>query len=315
MATGSTTYSSYQVPVSTNRISRSWRRSSPFLYLVPAIAYLCATLLYPVFSNVNMSLHHVDVSTFLAGSWPWAGLDNYRTLLDDPAFANAVRLSILFTAGSLVFQFSIGLLLALLFHAPFPGNSIFRSLLLLGWLMPTVLSGSVFRWMLDGDYGIVNYALKTIGLIIDTNQYWLIDTRTALAGTILANIRVGIPFNMLLLLAGLQAIPTTLYEAASIDGANGVQRFRSITLPMLRPVALSVVLLGLIYTFKVFDLIYIMTGGGPVSATSVLPLYTYEQTFEFFQFGVGAASSMMLLLGMLAVAVGYIALSRREETV
>jgi multiple sugar transport system permease protein len=278
------------------------------------IAYLCATLLYPILSNVNMSLHHIDVSTFLAGSWAWAGLDNYRTLVDDPAFWNAARLSIIFTAGSMVFQFSIGLLLALLFHSPFPGNSIFRSLLLLGWLMPTVLSGSVFRWMLDGDYGIVNYALRTIRLI-DTNQYWLIDTQTALAGTIPAIIWVGIPFNMLLLLAGLQAIPPVLYEAASIDGANGWQRFRSITLPMLLPVALSVVLLGLIYTFKVFDLIYIMTGGGPVSATSVLPIYTYEQTFEFFQFGVGAASSMMLLLGMLVVAVGYIALSRREETV
>lgn len=108
---------------------------------------------------------------------------------------------------------------------------------------------------------------------------------------------------------------TTVDFPAEEMARIGVQRFRSITLPMLRPVALSVVLLGLIYTFKVFDLIYIMTGGGPVSATSVLPLYTYEQTFEFFQFGVGAASSMMLLLGMLAVAVGYIALSRREETV
>lgn len=314
MASGQTTYSDYRVPMVTNRTSRIWRRSSPFLYLVPAIVYLFATLLYPIFSNINMSLHHVDVSTFLAGSWPWAGLDNYRTLLDDPAFANAVGLSILFTAGSLVFQFSIGLLLALLFHSPFPGNSIFRSLLLLGWLMPTVLSGSVFRWMFDGDVGIVNYTLRAVGLI-DANQYWLIDPKTAMVGTIVANIWVGIPFNMLLLLAGLQAIPTTLYEAASIDGASGPQRFWTITLPMLRPVALSVALLGLIYTFKVFDLIYIMTGGGPVNATSVLPIYIYEQTFQFFQFGVGAASSMMLLLGMLIVAVGYIALSRREETV
>jgi multiple sugar transport system permease protein len=289
-----------------------WRSLGPYFYLIPAIAYLAVTLLYPIYSNLRMSLHDVTVSTFLAGDQAWTGLENYRVLFDDPAFWNAVRLSLIFTAGSLVFQFSIGLALALLFNSPFPGNNVLRSFMLLGWLMPTILSGSIFRWMLDGDYGIVNYLLKSVGLL-DENQYWLIDPGTALAGTIVANIWIGIPFNMLLLLAGLQAIPTTLYEAASLDGASGWKQFWTITLPLLRPVALSVLLLGLIYTFKVFDLIYIMTGGGPVDVTTVLPIYAYQQTFQFFNFGVGAAAAIVLLLGMLAIAVAYIWLSQREE--
>jgi multiple sugar transport system permease protein len=288
------------------------RQLGAYAFLVPAFAYLAVTMLYPVYSNVRMSLHDVNVGTFLAGNAPWIGLANYRALFSDPAFWKAVRLSIAFTAGSLVFQFSFGFLLALLFSRPFPGSGFLRSMLLLGWLMPTIVSGSIFRWMLDGDFGVINYALKNVGLI-DSNQYWLIDPGTALIGTIIANIWVGIPFNMLLILAGLHQIPPTLYEAASIDGATAWRRFWSITLPLMRPVSLSIVLLGLIYTFKVFDLIYIMTRGGPVDATTVLPIYTYQLTFQFFLFGKGAAAATVLLVGLLGIAVAYLVLSRREE--
>lgn len=308
----STSVSERGFVVPSSQRSRVWRRATPYLYLLPAIMYLGVTLFYPIYSNLRMSVYDVNVATFLSGDQPWAGVENYRVLFADPAFWNAVRLSLLFTAGSLVFQFAIGLLLALLFNSPFPGNNLLRSLLLLGWLMPTILSGSVFRWMLDGDYGIINYILRNLG-VLSENQYWLIDTKTALVGTIVANIWVGVPFNMLLLLAGLQSISPTLYEAASLDGANGWKQFWTITLPLLRPVALSVLLLGLIYTFKVFDLIYIMTAGGPVDATSVLPIYIYEQTFQFFNFSIGAASSVMLLVGMVILAIGYLWLSRREE--
>jgi len=290
------------------------RRAGAYLFLLPALAYLAATMLYPIYSNVRMSVHDVTVTTFLGNSAPFTGLDNYRALFSDPAFWKAVRLSLAFTAGSLVFQFAIGFLLALLFTQPFPGSNLLRSLLLLGWLLPTIVSGSIYRWMLDGDYGVINYALRSLGLI-DEPRYWLIDVKTALAGTILANIWVGIPFNMLLLLAGLQQISPTLYEAASIDGANAWRRFWSITLPLMRPVSLSVVLLGLIYTFKVFDLIYIMTGGGPVDATTVLPIYTYQLTFQFFLFGKGAAAATVLLIALLGVAVGYLWFSRREEVI
>jgi multiple sugar transport system permease protein len=298
-------------PVPRSRAVR-WYKHAGYLFLLPSVLYICATMLYPVAYNVRMSMEDVNIRTFLSGDAPFIGLDNYRTVIDSPDFRHAIGISLIFTAGSLLFQFTLGFALALFFNQPFPGNGAIRALFLLGWLLPTVVSGSVFRWMLDGDFGVINYALRELNLI-DTPRYWLIDPDTALTGTIIANIWVGIPFNMVLLLAGLQSIPQTLYEAASVDGANAWQRFRSLTLPLMRPVSLSVLLLGIIYTFKVFDLIYVMTAGGPVDATTVMPIYAYQLTFEFFRFGQGAAAATLLLLGLSGVAITYLWWSRREE--
>jgi multiple sugar transport system permease protein len=289
-----------------------WRKAGGYLFVLPAVAYIALTMLYPVAYNIRMSVEDVNIQTFLSGDAPFVGLDNYRTVIHDAAFRHAISISLIFTAGSLLFQFTLGFALALFFNRPFPGNGTIRSLFILAWVLPTVVSGSVFRWMLDGDFGVLNYALRELSLI-DRPRYWLIDPDTALAGTVLANIWVGIPFNMLLLLAGLQSIPPTLYEAASVDGANAWQRFRSLTLPLMRPVSLSVLLLGIIYTFKVFDLIYVMTAGGPVDATTVLPIYAYQLTFEFFRFGQGAAAATLLLGGLIGVAIAYLWWTRREE--
>jgi multiple sugar transport system permease protein len=307
------TIAEMSLPRSLAAARRPRLRIGDYLFLLPAFVYVCATMLYPVYSNVRMSLFNVDVMTFLNGQAPFVGLGNYQKLLGDPAFRNAMWLSLLFTCGSLLFQFTIGFALALFFNRPFPGNGALRAMLLLAWLLPTVVSGSLFRWMLDGDYGVLNFALVQLGLL-ERGRYWLIEPQTALAGTILANIWVGIPFNMALLLAGLQGISPVLYEAASVDGAGRWQQFRSLTLPLMRPVALSVLLLGLIYTFKVFDLIYVMTGGGPVDATTVLPIYTYKLSFGFFRFGDGAAAATVLLAALLVVALLYLWAARREET-
>jgi multiple sugar transport system permease protein len=215
-----------------------------------------------------------------------------------------------FTIACIALQFSIGLALAMFFVKPFPGASTMRALLVLGWLLPGVVTGNLFRWMLDGDYGVITWLVSTVGL---GDHAWLVNPDAALWAAVATNVWVGIPFNMILLLPALQAIPQGLYEAAEIDGAGAWQRFRHITIPLLRPAALSVILLGVIYTFKVFDLIYVLTGGGPVDATTVLPIYIFEISLEFFRFGEGAAASTLLLLGMLAVAAGYLWLIRREE--
>lgn len=283
-----------------------------YLFVLPAVLYILVTMVYPIFYNVRMSFQDVTISTFLSDNATWAGLDNYRTLIDDSAFWYSLRLSVYFTLFSLIGQLTIGFALALFFSKPFPGNGILRAFLLVGWMLPTVITGGLFRFILDGDFGVLNYALQELNLL-DRPQFWLVDPDTALAGTILANIWVGIPFNMVLLLSGLQGINRDLYEAASVDGANAVQRFRSITLPLMMPVALSVVLLGLIYTFKVFDLIYVMTAGGPVNATTVLPIKAYQQTFQFFNFSTGAATNSVILLLLLVVAGFYLWWTRREE--
>ena len=300
------------LPPTAYRLPPAVLRLTGYLFLLPALIYIGLTMLYPVGYNLRMSFQDVNIGTFLSGDAPWIGVDNYRRLIDDQVFRTALGRSLVFTAGSLVFQFSIGFALALFFNRPFPGNGLLRALMLLAWLLPTVVSGSLFRWMLDGDFGIVNHGLERLGLISES-RYWLLDPGTAMPGVVLANIWVGIPFNMVLLLAGLQSIPTTLYEAASVDGANAWQRFRSLTLPLMRPVSLSVLLLGIIYTFKVFDLVYVMTKGGPVDATTTLPIWTYMLTFSFFRFGEGAAAATLLLVGLVGVAAAYLWLTRREE--
>lgn len=288
------------------------RQLGRYLFVVPALLYITLTMIYPVVSNLRMSVFDVTVTTFLANNAAFVGFQNYASVISNPAFQKAVSLSFLFTLGSLLFQFTIGFALAVFFNRPFPGNGILRALLLLGWMLPTVVSGSIFRWMLDGSFGVFNFFLQGVGLL-QGPRFWLTDPQTALLGTIIANIWVGIPFNMILLLPGLQSISPSLYEAAGIDGASSWQSFRYITLPMMRPVALSVLLLGIIYTFKVFDIVYIMTGGGPVDATTVLPIYVFNLSFSFFRFGQGAAAAILLLLALTIVAIAYLWLSRQEE--
>jgi multiple sugar transport system permease protein len=285
------------------------RVGAPYLYVLPALLLLAAVELYPIAYNVRNSLTELNVQTFLSGQDEWIGLRNYSRVLSDEAFIHAVGVSMVFTAASIALQFSLGLALALFFLRTFPGSTVLRALLVLGWLLPAVVSGNLFRWLLDGDSGVVVWLFSTLGL---GDHAWLTDPDEALWAAIAANVWVGIPFNMLLLLPGLQAIPDELYDAAEVDGANAWQRFRYITVPLLRPVALIVLVLGVIYTFKVFDLVFVLTGGGPVDATRVLPIYIYDLSLRFFRFGEAAAASTLLLLAMLAIGAAYLWLARRE---
>ena len=286
-------------------------RVGDYLFVVPAMVFVVAILLYPLGYQLYMSVYGVTLGNFLAGNAPFVGLEQYREVATDSRFHHALWITLVFTVSCLVFQFTIGLALALFFNRAFPGGGIMRALMLLGWMIPLVVSGNLWRWMLNGQYGVINLLLNVGPL--DLGRDWLTGPTTALIGVIVANIWVGIPFNMVLLLAGLQGIPLTLYEAARVDGANPVQRFFYITLPQLRPVIIIVLLLGFIYTFKVFDLIFVMTAGGPVSATEVLPIYIYDIFFEFFRFGQGAAASILVLVLPILLSVFYLRLLRREE--
>jgi multiple sugar transport system permease protein len=290
---------------------RARRAAAPYLYIAPALLFLVCLAFYPIFYNVRTSLTGLDVGTFLSGDAPFVGLDNYTKVLGDDAFLHAVGVSALFTVACIVLQFTIGLALAMFFARPFPGSTVLRALLIVGWLLPGVVSGNLFRFLLDGDSGVFPWAVQGVGL---GQHAWLTDPGAALWAAVATNVWVGIPFNMILLLPGLQAIPDELYEAAAIDGAGAWQRFRFITAPLLRPVALSVILLGVIYTFKVFDVVYVLTGGGPVDATTVLPIEVYNVSLKFFRFGEGAAESTLLLLAMLVVAGFYLVIQRRETS-
>lgn len=288
------------------------KRIGPYLFLAPALLFLAIFLLYPVATMLIFSFSEVNIGSLLSGVTPFVGLKNYQTVLSDPLFLSTLKISLLFTAGSLVFQFSLGFLLALLFNERFPGASVMRGLVMVAWMLPIVVSGTIFRWMLQADAGVINHLLRSIGLIDDPIQ-WLSNPSVALWSVIIANIWVGIPFNMSLLLAGLQGISGSLYEAARVDGANALNRFRYVTLPLMRSTSLTVLVLGFIYTLNVFDLIFIMTSGGPANATEPMSMYAYRVAFSQFDLGQGSAVATLMFLLLLAGSVLYLYLIRREE--
>ena len=208
--------------------------------------------------------------------------------------------------------FAVGLGLALLFHREFRGRNVLRALLLLAWILPTVVSANVWRWLLDGSYGLLNAALSGLGLL-DRDLFWLGEPNPALLAVTVATAWSFAPFAMILLAAGLQGISPTYYEAARIDGASAWQQFRSLTFPLLRPVSLTVTLLIFIFTFKTFDTIFLMTGGGPGNATETLPVYAYNEAFEFSRFDTAAVATTVLMVISIALALIYFRALRSEE--
>ncbi|HEX2913202.1 MAG TPA: sugar ABC transporter permease [Chloroflexia bacterium] len=288
------------------------KKSGPYLFLLPAILFLLVFLVYPVTSMVLFSFQEVNLRTLASGDTPFVGFDNYSKPLNDPNFLSSLVTSLIFTVGSIFFQYTIGFLLALLFNKKFPMVGLMKSLVMVAWMLPVVVSGTIFKWMLQSDSGVINFFLQSLGLTSQSIA-WLTDPNVALWGTIIANIWIGIPFNMVLLLAGLQNISPSLYEAAVIDGANSMQKFSYLTFPLMRSTTLTVITLGFIYTLNVFDLVYVMTGGGPTNATEVLPIYTYRITFGQFDIGMGAAVACLMLLILLVVSGVYLALIRKEE--
>lgn len=278
----------------------------------PAILYIAVFLAFPLLYNMYLSVTDAQGANLISGNLQFIGTENYGTVLRDPDFWHSALLSMIFTIACLVLQYIFGFALALFFRKPFPGNGPIRALLLVGWILPPVVTATVFRWMFDSDYGVLNHFLVSTGMV-DEPVRWLSQGATAMAAVIIANLWVGIPFNMLLLLSGLHLIDDVLYEAAAVDGASKWRQFTSITFPLMRPVSISVLLLGVINTYKVFDLIYTMTRGGPVNSTTTLPIYTYLETFSFFQFGTGAAASALTLVLPLALSYFYVKSLNEEE--
>lgn len=282
-------------------------------FLAPVVIYLVAFYAWPLYRNLDLSLRHYTVRSFVQGGAEFSGLDNYRTVVENPTFGPALLHTVLFTGVSLVFQFSIGLALAVFFSQHFRLSATLRALFLVPWLLPLIVSASTWSWMLNSDSGIVNTALKAVGA---NPVNWLTSPSWALTSVIIANIWIGIPFNLVVLYSGLQAIPTDLYEAAALDGATGWQSFWRITFPLLRPVSAIVLLLGLVYTLKVFDLIWIMTRGGPTDASTTFATWSYRLGFGNLlpQFGPGAAVGNLLIVLALIAGLLYIRVQRRQAS-
>ncbi|NMD45876.1 MAG: sugar ABC transporter permease [Propionibacterium sp.] len=299
---------------STQALRRRHRRAEQLAklgFVIPAGIVLVLLFGYPVVKNFTMSFQDYGLKTFFTGKAPFVGFENYGTVVSDPIFTKALANTALFTIGSIIFQFTIGMLLALYFHKNFPLSGVLRGLLLMPWLIPMIVASATWKSMLDQDSGIVNRFLMGIGLS-DSPVPWLSSTEFALVAVIMVNIWIGIPFNVTLLYSGLQDIPDDLYEAGALDGATGWKAFWHITWPNLRAVVGVVVMLGVIYTLKALDIILGLTRGGPANATQTIATMSYQRSFVEFKFGQGAALSNILILISLVFAIVYLRLTRRQ---
>jgi multiple sugar transport system permease protein len=280
---------------------------SPYLFILPFVLFCLALLLYPVVYSLTLSFRQATVDTFVSGEMPFNGLVQYQTAIADPVFWRAVANTLLFAFFSILFQFTIGFLLALLFQANFPLKNFCLALLLIPWVSPVLTAANIFKGLFN-EIGPVNQIFHLIGL---GPFPWLADPRFAFPATIVANIWIGFPFNFILLYAGMRSIPIEVYEAAKIDGARFWKRVAFITLPLLKPVSVAVLTLGTIYTVKVFDLVFIMTGGGPANGTQLLSTYAYQVGFSILNFGEAAAIATLMVLLVLLLNLVQLVLQRK----
>jgi multiple sugar transport system permease protein len=242
---------------------------------------------------------------------PFVGLKNYMDLFHEGVIQITLKNTFIYTISCIALQFVIGLSFALLFSKSFALASRLRGFIMISWLMPATITAMTYKFMFSAD-GITNEVLRAMHVIHHPIE-WLVTPWSAMFSLVVANTWIGIPFNMILLTTGLMTIPKEIYESASIDGANGIQRFFKITLPLLKPAILSLLVLGFIYTFKVFDLVVVMTKGGPIHATEMMSTYAYKLSFDQFNFSLGAAASNIMFLVLLVIGFIYVKLVYREE--
>lgn len=299
-----------QGPVPSGRLTAQGKqRLAAWLFLAPAIVYLLFAFALPIVYNVLLSFEQVSPATLSHLFSPWAGLSNYRFIIDDPTSRDAIFRTLEFTVGSLVGQFVIGFALALLFTTTFPGRTLARSLIVVPWLVPLIVSGVIFKFLFQFEGGAVNQLLMDVGLASHPID-WLDDPHISFWTILIANIWLGIPFFTMLLYSALQDIPEEIKEAAAIDGAGPWQRLRLVILPMILPVVEVTFLLGFVFTVKVFDLVIGLTGGGPANATQLITTWSYNLSFQVFSFGEGAALNNVLLVLAMICAPIYLWLSR-----
>lgn len=288
------------------------RENVGLLFVLPALVYMCVLVVYPIISNIILSFQKVTVRTFSLPHKPFVGLQNYIELFQEPVLLTSIKNTLVFTLCCLVFQFVIGFAMAMLFSKKFTASQPIRGLLMMPWMIPITVTALMFKFMFGTNVGIINQTLMAIGIIKQPIE-WLTTSGTAMFALVFTNIWIGIPFNMILLSTGLSTIPRELYESAAVDGANKATTFFKITLPLLRPTIESVLILGFIYTFKVFDLVYVMTGGGPVNSTQMLSTLSYKESFEMFNYSKGAAVANILFVILLLVSILYLKVTYEEE--
>src|SRR5436190_8057956 len=279
-------------------------RALGIVMLAPMLLVLLLVIGYPLIDSFWLSLHRANLASPEQGQ-PFVGLSNYLYAFRQPDFWYSIQRTLYFTVLSVALELVLGLVFAVLLNERFRGNLGARLAMIFPWALLTVSNGVLWAWILNPTYGVANALLVQLGLL-DAPKPWLSDTFWTMNVIILADVWKMVPTMTLLLLAGLQPISHDLYEAAEVDGATRWQKFSRITLPLLRPAILVAVVLRTIGAFRVFDIIYVLTGnGGPADSTKVIAFYAYDQAFHYLFFGYGAAISWLITVCMLVLIVIY----------
>ncbi len=271
-----------------------------FPFILPSLILIGFVTLYPALYTLYLSLHR---KLPIFGISHFTGLDNYLFLIRDERFWNALKNTLYFTLSSVLLELALGLLMALLLNARFRMRGLVRALVLVPWAIPTVVSAKMWEWMYNSDFGIFNYLL---GLQIN----WLGSPFWALNAAVFMDVWKTVPFVAILLMAALQVIPRDLYQAARVDGAGSWDSFLRITLPLLMPTILVVLVFRTLDAFRVFDAVYVLTGGGPANTTETLSIYAYKVLFQTLQFGYGSALSMVVFFCVGLISLFYASLLR-----
>lgn len=293
------------------RRRRARQQGAAWAFLAPVTIYMAVFYAFPLYRNIDLSLRDYTLRSFIDGTAEFTGVDNYSAIFSSATFWPAAWHTATFTILSILFQFWIGMALAVFFFRRFPLSSLLRALFLVPWLLPLLVSASVWAWMFNSDSGVLNAALEALGF---DAVNWLTSPDWAMRSVLITNIWIGIPFNLVLLYSGLQNIPDEVYEAASLDGAGPWQTFWRVTFPLLRPVSAITLLLGFIYTLKVLDIIWIMTKGGPGDSSTTLATWSYRLGFggQAPELSEAAAVSNVLVVVALIAGLAYIRTQRKE---
>ncbi len=292
-----------QLKKATNAPRRSrFRTLTGYLFVLPLLVWLGATIAYPLFAAVALSVQDVRV---IGTGGAFVGWENYRWVLENNRFWDATGRSLVWVFGNALVQTILAFVTALVLKQRFPGAGFARTWVILSWIVPTVVVVVIWRWLLNASGGIINYALVSLN-IVDAPVGFFSSAQSAMSSVILINAWRWFPFLAVIILAGLQSIPDDLYDAAAVDGASTVQQFWHVTLPNLQPVLFVLGLVGTLLSFNVFDIIWLMTGGGPSSATTTLPVYIYDVAFKQFRLSRAAAMSVVTSIFLLTFAVVFI---------
>lgn len=290
-------------------LSLSDQRELGLVLTIPTLIAIFGVVLVPFISSLILSLQRRDVGRPQLDGF--VGLGNYLKLLQDARFLNSLSVTIFFSLTSVVLELILGVAIALVLNEQFKGRGFVRGLIILPWALPSIVNAAMWQWIYNADYGVLNALLTQLGFV-SKYQIWLANPKAAMALIILANVWKETPFAVLLVLAALQGIPRDIYEAAKVDGASVWQRFRFITLRLLMPVIMVIGFLQTLWGLQTFELVYIITGGGPASATELLSLRIYAQTFRSLRFGYGASIAYLTGLIVLIPAIFYIRVAYRS---